>query len=739
MQTVQAKAKVLCRVLLLLSLNGTGCGPEASELQQSPALPQVIGGTQGARPEATSQKSFVVLQDALCGQPDVQNVSGFPQTLLKAGHRSAASLLGQEGETLFAADSVNGTSAWFLWNMKTRRQIASDGHYLFDHPWFRMGASVGPSRNIILVPSARALELRSTADGRMLTRIEINDAKLLGAGLARDASYVWATTATMLTVWTQDGRKLIEEPGRYDLDAPAVLATPGALYLPRNSAHTIDIIEVASGSTLPGPRYVGAFARWLSDGGFITTTSNDVRVYDRAGAQRHLQPVAVAEELGADGAWLWIAAETATHWIVNVYAIGDTKPVATYDLPLTEPAWSNRGPIIAAPGSIGFLNTKRGTLWRLDLTGSAPTMQAYVYPVDRLDGYTAARPGDWTVSGAGVLFPGADYGAPDGPLYASCGPVLGLSGARSSIAVATADRRIRVLDLSPANRGKPLLTLSYPTTHVELSRDGTILLATGRDSSALPMGPLRAFAVPSGRVLRTWDDLDEPDKALFGYTISDDGTRVAREICDTLVGDRQACDLYVSELQEDRLLFHAGPIVRPRARREVQSLRLSPDGSRLAYSPEDVPLTRTTLVYERAGDASTEARLVVTIPGHLGGWESDDRLLVNQYDWRATAVAPTFREVTYVGTAAVDLQGTTLWMHRGASIDPGSLRVDGDSSLFFGSASNGVYDLSSGKPRYRWPSSDSRGDLVGDEMVWHSSGSIYALKWREAAISGGFF
>lgn len=738
MQTAQAKAQVLWLVLLLLFLNGTGCGSGASELQELPAQPQVGGSAPETRPDAPSQNSFVVLNDALCGQPNERHVTGFPQTLLNAGHMGAASLLGQDGETLFAADSGMGASVWFLWNMKTRRQIASYQHYAFDHPWFERGASVGPSRDIFLVPSGQSLELRSAIDGHVLTTIALGAAKVLAAGLAPDASYVWATTATMLSVWAQDGRRLIERPGQYQLDASTMFATADAIHLPRNAVQAIDIIDIASGATSLGPRYVGNFARWLSDGGFLTTTSNDVRVYDRAGAQRHLQPVAVAEALGADGDWLWIAAETAAHWIVNVYAIGDTKPVATYELPLAEREWSNRGPIIAAPGSVGFLNAKRGTLSRLDLTGAAPTMETYVYPVDRLDSYAAARPGDWTVSGAGVLFAGADYAAPGGPLYASCGPVLGFSGARSSVAVATADRRIRVLDLSPANRGKVILTLSYPTIHVELSRDGAVLLASGGDASALPLGPLRAFAVPSGRVLRTWED-PEQGKALFGYTISEDGTRIAREICDTPAGDRQACDLYVSDLEEDRLLFHAGPIVRPRVRRDQQSLRLSPDGSRLAYSPEDVPLTRTTLIYEQRGDASTEARLVVTIPGHLGGWASDDRLLVNRYDWQGTAVAPTFREVMYVATAAVDLQGTTLWSNRTGSIDPGWLRVDRASGLFFGSGSNGIYELSSGTGRFRWPSSDVRGDLAGDEMVWHTNGRIYAFKWRESALFGGIF
>jgi len=339
---------------------------------------------------------------------------------------------------------------------------------------------------------------------------------------------------------------------------------------------------------------------------------------------------------------------------VRIYRLGQSAPVLTL----------NGAPIdVARTVMPVFVDTDGATLLAVDLRGATPIVINRPYGGGWPSCGSADADGRLAFTSEGVLYDDTRRDARGHPRRLGCGELRGLATAPGRLAVATSDRTTRIYALAT---GTPVLTAKIDDVQVgsvSFSADGRFLFLQGlKDGAPSPTAnALYAYELDAeGRPLRSFQVGGSTVAPFVTYSVSADGSRVARSNCVYGSGGVANCVAYVFEGDRQLLTLPSS----------VSSITLlSPSGRHVAAAGSGAAWTN---LYE---DFELKTRLEATAPLL---WLDDDRLLV--------ARPPE------TGAVIVDRRGNTLARIEGAL--EGAVKLAGSQRMHDGES---VYSTVDGK------------------------------------------
>jgi hypothetical protein len=668
------------------------------------------GGAEGGPTQADASDAQVAMATP-CG---ALSVGG--HVLLELGHSMQVGWVQQSGSRVLSEDY---SGHWSLFDSTARTQIVSGNT---DHCPSGLsdtacvasfGASPGGyfpvqlAGGVVAIPSASSVTLRAATDGHVLQTVAAPAAPSI-FGLASDGSYLWAANTSGLMAWSPSGQLVVNRPGDY-LSLAQLFAAPGEIRVamgPRDLEDTamIERISTSTGSSTITSPYSGQFGSWFLDGArFLASSrsSDTVLTVNIYGEDAALQSTAALPSIDdpttlvGQGNYFWTQDGEAGP--VNVYAVGGgATPVWTSGDNGGDPDIPSGNLLALFPVNGGPYNQ----LTLLDLSGPQVSSRIVTFPVSNLWSFAADAQGNWAVStGSGVVFESAALGA-GVPLPLNCGAVQSIAGSDSGrVAIATGAGQVLYANLQP---GAQTLegSLALSASSLQMSSDGTVVLADGTTS----------FSLPAGTTTTVW-----PGPSIAGFSLARGGGRVGR-VTDTFNprtkdgGGNLTFQVSVSSLLGDQSYlseayttgtdaFSAPPPV---------PIALSPSGTFTAVceyttSSNTVP---TTTIY---GGGT----VVGTASGYAVGWLDDSRLLVG-----------TYVSGSYAGSTLCETSGNVL-----ASLplpQLSAIRAVGTSEAY-APGSNTIYNLADGTPV--WTSPDSVGgvgDIAGNYVVFASGPQVFA-------------
>jgi hypothetical protein len=516
---------------------------------------------------------------------------------------------------------------WVLWNLETRKAIASGPV----HVDFR---NVDLAGAVALTPSedGRDLEVRSADDGQVTARIAVGDPSAGTRMLARDGSYVYVGTGRSLRVFDLTGRVLFQRTGDYS--RIATYATPTELRVAQTAAPSVETFNLA-GERVHARSFAGFFGAWFVDGSHYTTSATDgVRVFSAAGELVRFFPHRVA--LAADRARIATAGDGGFVWIqdpfemfrVHSLRIDDGSIVDSFDGSFLDGANLSRVMFANPPTeTVGEL-----TIFEVDGRSRFPDLRrvpAQSYPAGE---FSVDATGNWASVGyrGEVYVSKADAAIP--PRALGCGSPLAIAAARERVAVLTADGRIRIFDLVNGQR-QWLRTLdvlqdSY-SADLAFAADGRYLIVhrklRGDLNTRAPIDVFDLALLQPGEpapsvVLRYGTDAED-----VGFVATPHGEHIAISACagGPATNTTPICEVHVSKL--DGSMHWKTPRFP-----SLESLSLHPQGDRVAVTSQpyveglgwwEMPLY--TLIFE------AKLGLARTVPNTAVATFLDaDRLLV---------------------------------------------------------------------------------------------------------------
>jgi hypothetical protein len=595
--------------------SGTGTGGGGASSQAG------TGGSSGVQdtncnldPEVYEDDSPSTSSTVPCGR--LGDLSGATGVALDVGHKAIIESLTKTATRLVSYDSH---ANWVLWDVEARTMLGRGR----SEPWPQREYESVPTplpwrpalsdTHLAALASADALafdlEIRSALDGDLIATVTMPGLSALSLfGFASDGSYLWAITRTGVSAWTTGGELLAEASGDYA--GGRVSAVPGELRIALPDRNVIERISTATGNITLSAAFQGTFHSWFVDGArFLTTISSTVRVYSGASVTQEniftLPTVPTLDNLTGQGDHVWTFGTLS--YALDIYDLSDpSAPAASYDYDVYDRPF-------AAGNVIGVVKHGLPTIDIIEL-GPAITQSSVEAPGYEHHLFTADDAGNWAIGGVrGDVFESTDLTHP-----LSCGEVLSIARADDgTTAVGTAAGGILLFKLTAASR-QYLGSIPFPSSHVELSRDGLVLAASANLNNGQPQADrsLRVFSLPDRSEIKVWPySLSDPQ--FFGFSMSSQGNRFGHQ---TGVADDGPSWTYTQEVRDldDNVslsLTESVPVNGLNAA-IANPPRLSADG---------------TLVAVASGNATNvyaSGVLVNAFPGTPLSWFDDNRLLV---------------------------------------------------------------------------------------------------------------
>jgi hypothetical protein len=592
----------------------------------NPALPAGLsfstanGAITGTGTAASPQTTYTVTASNSGGSTTATltvAVVQIPPTLLDVGHANTINQIRISATNVLSQDT---SGHWVLWNYASNSEIASGDSTLSPgedspFPW-----PVDMANQIFVIGQTNALDVRSTADGHLLFEIQspqIDPSANINSWwkLATDGSYVCSGTPTGLTVWSSAGQKLFTRSGDYS--GAAAFAAPGQVLIAFGPAgeNVIETVLATDGTSSSGPAFSGSFHSWFLDGQrFLTNTGTTVWVYSASGLQQSIVSLPTIEQLAGEGNWFWTYQASTSGYPLNIYAVGANTPSASYAL-------SVDNVVVPSGNTLGILPDGYPTASVVDLSGSTPVKTDYPLPIASESAYGAISASQWIVGNQhGVVLDGAS--ASTTPRYFGTGQVWSMAGSTNLVAFSTANGIISYYSPSSTST-TPVGTISFSSSEIALSSDGTILaaMANSNDFANETDRSLKVFSLPSGNLIYSIPFQLQSGTGvptLFDFSLSGSGT-VTGLVTGILSSygpstfTRQA-----APTTGGAVLWSDNP---PDS---TEGIMLSPDGTLIAVSTGPKSYISTTNVFKNG-------ILVTAVNGFAIGWIDNNQLLTNNY------------------------------------------------------------------------------------------------------------
>ena len=613
------------------TLTPTNAGGPVVSWSISPALPEGLsfsatdGSISGVPTVPSAAAQYVVTAQNSGGQLTVAlTIAVNAAPLITLGHQASVLQIRSTATTVLSIDSY---STWILWNYSTAALIASGNSSCspaIDQTCALVGtvgagpqsllADVAGTTAVLVTPTG--LEVHSTADGN-------TSGSIVTSGtwwrLATDGSYIATGSSSGLSAWSPSGQLLFSHAGDYS--KAFAFAAPGQVLVGAGAAgaNVVETIAVPSGTATTGPQFNGAFSSWFTDGGsFITMVGGSTAlIYSNAGTQQGILTTSTAPV--GQGNWVWTSSSSGT--VLNVYPATGTSQVAaaTY-------TFSSGAGLFASGLTIGVFPGASGSAASVvDLSGTSPSKTDYTSTIAVGGPYTAVSASQWLASDGFRLIDGASLAST--PRAFGYGEVLDIAGGTGHFAVATSGGNILYFNSTTlALEG----TIPFSASRLALSGDGTLLVAA-RPGTGSSEHDVRIYQLPAGgSPIYTW-----PYDSTNGATTPEDvelsssGTVLGQVLS---IANTQGYTLEASAPTGGSQVFSAVAVA-PSGTVQVQPppLRISPDGTLVAYSQTDSPLEGAELPTDAGTTLLQNGALVGVFNGLTVGWLDDSRLVVNNY------------------------------------------------------------------------------------------------------------
>jgi hypothetical protein len=576
------------------------------------------GSIDGTPTAAADAATYVVTARNSGGQASVNLTLAIQSVLLNLGHSQDLRLIRLGNSRVL---SLGGFS-WVLWDAATAALLATGAVNCLQRP-APSDAPCSPAPrvdiagSILVIEKRGALEIRSAADGSLITTL--SDPSFRWWKLASDGSYVSTGGAGGLTVWSPTGAVVASRIGDYS--SAIAFAAPGTLRVALGpaGASVIETLSLPSGSSLTGPAFQGQFNSWFQDGArFLTSVGNTVWVYSADGAtQQDLRMLPTVSGLTGQGSWFW----TYNAAQITIYKVGASgSPAATFTVGSLYVPPVPYGMTIGAleDHSGGSPVTVTGVVHVIDLSGASPVMTDYTTPTYRNVAYAATSRSQWLVGNAnGTLLDGTSLG---GTLrYFGFGRVSSIAGSAQRVAIATAVGKILFFKVAT---GALEGTIDSPASQLALSADGSVLVGA---STATAGVSLLVYSLPSGTLTYSWP----PAANLLSFALSDSGAVLGQVLQNCTAGGVCTQTRQVTATTGGAVIWseitNGNPLPQP--------IRLSPDGTLIAASSSQ-DATAATNIYRNGA-------LVTAVPGWAIGWLDNTHLLVQNFNAASVIYDPS--------------------------------------------------------------------------------------------------
>jgi Putative Ig domain len=562
---------------------------------------------------------------------------------------------------------------------------------------------------VMIDGSASGVELRSSADGHLLTSVA---GQYAWWQLASDGSYFCGGTSTALTAWSAAGQVIVTKSGDYS--KALTFAAPGQILVGNGAAgqSVIETISVATGTSSLGSAFQGQFGAWFSDGSAFLTTlvggstgQTTVWTYSNASVQQGgvAQVSGTASNVHGIGNWWWAFDPLAG--ALSLYQVGSSgSPVLSNNYGIDSNA-------VVSGSTIGVLVYGTGQLTIINLSGNTPATSTYTVPSVNLETYAAIPGGAWVTGNTwGVLFDGATEGATQ-PRYLTLGTAWSIAGGTNYFSVAVASGKIFNYD---ASNNTLVSTINFSASQLAASSSGAVLAAAADylDGLNVPSRSLSIYSLPAGDLTTTFTYV-APTSATLAMAVSAAGDMLAAQLSNT-----SGCGFEVVDIAGGASLL-CGPAAW--SGRALGNLQLSPDGT-LVLASSGPLLQPTTDIYKNGS-------LVTTVAASGTNWLDNTRFLAN------TFIENIGGEATYTGTVIYDSSGNMLSKPSLPELD--SLDVV-TSDTIYGPASNSIYSVTSAM--VTWASANpnrpvgnlNAGAIGGSEVVFSSGSLVLAEPYSPA-------
>ena len=406
-------------------------------------------------------------------------------------------------------------------------------------------------------------------------------------------------------------------------------------------------------------------------------------------AQLDLKALPSISGLAGHGNWFWT--DGAVTFRLDIYAVGaSTTAAASYPAGGSSTVKYSGGTIGILPGG--------STMSVVDLSGGAPAKTDYPVSTYPPTSYAAASRDDWVIgAGQGVML-GELTGTPQ--IY-SHGRVQAIAANAADVLIATDSGHIFDYDATSRALKRDIV---HTASKIELSADGTKFVAGDVAFGAMYVPPqsLRIYSLATGVVQQEWT-YPETGPVLHDFDVADSADVLVRVIG---TGTTDSYDRVVTTLGNTPIW--SSPIT------GYPPLYLSPNGQLGAVAPAQRSAAEGTNVY-------TNGTLTGAVPGFVGGWLDDSRLLVNRFlnDKYGT---PVFDHVDVVSTMGV--------VQASLEIAPvNSIQVVSANSFYEPSA-NKIYDATTGAVLFSTTDTPLGKGAVSGANVVFGAGSLVRIEPR---------
>ena len=694
------------------------------------SLDATTGTISGTPTSAIAQTAYTATATTSSGNnPFVITITVLkaPNTLLELGHAASIQVLRFVGGHVLSADS---SGHWVLWDYTSGAMLASgDGTIPFQNCNYwdevdcpptpfpaRYGNPIDMAGQTFVVTVSNGLEIHDQADGHLISLIDFPGLNLFGPDpyapwalnqftnwwqLASDGSYICIGSKSGLFILNLQGQMIVSKPGDYS--SALSFSSPGAVHVALGPAgkNVIETILTVDGTSSVSPTFSGQFHSWFVDGGrFLTNESTTVWTYSDIGVQQAVVTLPAVTNLAGEGNWIWIYDTTQAPgyppvYPLNIYPIGSGTPTLSID------NWASA--TIAPSGStLGILSYEiavepqrvvlRYQFSVIDLSGSIPVENDYIFPIDYGSAYAAGSSSKWVVGNKyGAILDGRSLAST--PRYFGHGIAWSVAGTVGSAAIGTADGAITIIDPDQKTLEE---AIDFSSVKLALSADGTVLgaAAYASDDDYLTDRTLKFYSLPSAALISSFpyanplqNDLT-PD--LFGFTLSGSGTTIGR-VSGVYQNSAWGYTRQVTDITGNSTIWSdtgtssiANLNTFPWY---VNSPLLSPDGTLIAAA-SGPPATNSATSILRNGVSIT------AVPGVGVGWIDNDRLLVNQYSLDTTGTIPKFANCAIYSSAGVLLTTSPI------PVELKDIQVVTSDSVYDRN-SNAIYSLSTGQILWR--------------------------------------
>ena len=594
----------------------------------NPALPTGLefnttnGSISGTPTAAVASGQYVVTAQNSGGVAHVTlTVEVDTAPLLHLGHQAGVTYIRRTATNILSEDRLG---FWILWNYASGSIVAhgaSDcavGVCNFRCPYSTCNGSptldMAGTTAVIVTPTG--FEVHSTTDGSILSTIaspiDISGSAPSWWLLATDGSYIAVGSSSGVSAWSPSGQQLFSNSGDYS--KAVAFAASGQLLVGGGAAgaNVIETIAVPSGSSTTSAPFNGTFASWFANGtNFIATAGTTALIYSNAGVQQGtLTSINSSYQVAGEGNWVWTYNPDGFPPVMNIYPANGSNPAPAASYTLSTGVLES--PPIVSGQTIGVVVPYAFSV--VDLSGTTPTKTDY----SGVSGgaYAAVSASQWvTESSGGVLVDGASLGTT--PRYFGLGIVSAIAGGSGHIAIAmpSAIMYFNAATLAPEGQ------IPFSAGQLAMSSDGTVLAAMGVNGSS---GLVNVYSLPAGTLLNS------QSQSVGDINLSGSGTVLSEESSAARTSISVTFSVEASPATGGSPIF-SNTFTTPKPYFLPPPVRISPDGTLIAYSPMGSPTSTTFYNAPASTNLLLNGSLLTAFKGLTVGWLDNTRLMVNNY------------------------------------------------------------------------------------------------------------